>query len=112
MQSPANLLHSHGVSQEESLVVSDPENKEGVAVVKMPGPGQLVCSEGCTEPGSVIRPRSPCSSQQPHPSLPLCWAAEALRRVALPVRPTYFSLAQSTADNSVVQPPPQWRDLK
>lgn len=62
----ANLLHARGVSQEASLVVSDPGKKE-VAVVKMPDPGQLVCSMGGSEPGSVIQPRSPCSSPSPTP---------------------------------------------
>lgn len=42
----ANLLHAHGVSQEASLVVSDPGNKKEVAGVKMPDPGQQVCSGG------------------------------------------------------------------
>lgn len=56
------------------MVVSDPENKKGVAGVKVPGPGQLV-RKRCTEPGSVIQPRSPCSSQLPHPA-PLSWATE------------------------------------
>lgn len=42
-------LVTHRVSREERLVVSDPGNKKGVAGVKMPGPGQLVCSEGCAD---------------------------------------------------------------
>lgn len=68
----ANLLHAHGVSQEASLVVSDPGNKKEVAGVKMPDPGQRVCSggggRGDTEQGSVIQPRSPCSSPRRNPT--------------------------------------------
>lgn len=63
----ANLLHAHGGSQEASLGVSDPGNKQEVAVVKMPDPGQLVCRMGGSEQGSVIEPSSPCYSPSPTP---------------------------------------------
>lgn len=52
-------------------MVSDPGNKKGVAGVKMPGPGQLVCSEGCSEPKtneSVIQPDPLAPPDSPAPS--------------------------------------------
>lgn len=87
----ANLLHAHGVSQEASLVVSDPGNKKEVAGVKMPDPGQQVCSGGGgrgVRNKEVLFSPDPPAPPQPHTSLPLSWAAEALSRAALPARPT------------------------
>lgn len=115
----ANLLHAHGVSQEASLVVSDPGNKKEVAGVKMPDPGQWVCSGGGgregTEQGSVIQPRPPCSSLAPRLSSSLlgCRSSEQ----SCPPSLAHLSqLGQSSADNPgqshVTQPLPQRRGLR